>query len=28
VLQERDVPAEMFLDEMGRRGIKIEYKVE
>jgi lysine 6-dehydrogenase len=28
VLQERDVPAEMFLDEMGRRGIRIEYKVE
>ncbi len=28
VLQERDVPAEMFLDEMGRRGIRIEYKIE
>jgi len=27
VLQERDVPAETFLDEIGRRGIKIEYKV-
>lgn len=28
VLQERDVPAEMFLDEIERRGIRIEYKVE
>jgi len=28
VLQERDVPAEMFLDEMERRGIKIEYREE
>jgi lysine 6-dehydrogenase len=28
VLQERDVPAEMFLDEINRRGIKIEYRVE
>jgi lysine 6-dehydrogenase len=28
VLQERDVPAETFLEEMERRGIRIEYKVE
>jgi len=28
VLQERDVPAEAFLDEIKRRGIKIEYRVE
>jgi lysine 6-dehydrogenase len=28
VLQERDVPAETFLAEMERRGIKIDYKVE
>lgn len=28
VLQERDVPAEAFLDEMARRGIRIEYRVE
>ena len=28
VLQERDVPAEAFLDEIERRGIKIEYRVE
>lgn len=28
VLQERDVPAEMFLDEMARRGIRIEYALE
>ena len=28
VLQERDVPAEAFLEEIGRRGIKIEYRVE
>ncbi len=28
VLQERDVPAEMFLDEMARRGIRIEYREE
>ena len=28
VLQERDVPADMFLEEMERRGIKITYAVE
>jgi lysine 6-dehydrogenase len=28
VLQERDVPAEMFLEEMARRGIRIEYALE
>jgi lysine 6-dehydrogenase len=28
VLQERDVPAEAFLGEVARRGIKIEYRVE
>jgi len=28
VLQERDVPAEAFLEEMERRGIKIEYRME
>ena len=28
VLQERDVPAEKFLGEIERRGIKIEYRVE
>ena len=28
VLQERDVPAEAFLEEVGRRGIKIEYRME
>jgi lysine 6-dehydrogenase len=28
VLQERDVPAEAFLEEMARRGIRIEYRVE
>jgi hypothetical protein len=28
VLQERDVPAEAFLGEIARRGIKIEYRVE
>jgi lysine 6-dehydrogenase len=28
VLQERDVPAELFLEEMARRGIKIDYTVE
>ena len=27
VLQERDVPAEMFLEEMDRRNIKIEYQM-
>jgi lysine 6-dehydrogenase len=28
VLQERDVPADMFLDEMARRGIKIDYAMQ
>ena len=28
VLQERDVPAETFLEEIERRGIKIEYRME
>jgi len=28
VLQERDVPAEMFLDEVATRGIKIAYAIE
>ena len=28
VLQERDVPAELFLKEIAERGIRIEYKVE
>jgi lysine 6-dehydrogenase len=28
VLQERDVPADAFLEEIERRGIKIEYRVE
>ena len=28
VLQERDVPAELFLDEMEKRGIKIDYAME
>ncbi|MGA2003157.1 MAG: saccharopine dehydrogenase C-terminal domain-containing protein [Terriglobales bacterium] len=28
VLQERDVPAEAFLEEIKRRGIKIDYKIE
>ena len=28
VLQERDVPADLFLDEMSKRGIHIQYKVE
>ena len=28
VLQERDVPAEAFLEEIGRRGIKIDYRME
>jgi len=28
VLQERDVPADLFLEEMAKRGIKIEYEVE
>jgi hypothetical protein len=28
VLQERDVPADLFLDEMSKRGIHIQYRVE
>lgn len=28
VLQERDVPADIFLEEMGRRGIRIEYGIQ
>jgi len=28
VLQERDVPADLFLDEMSKRGIHIQYSVE
>jgi lysine 6-dehydrogenase len=28
VLQERDVPADLFLDEMSKRGINIQYSVE
>jgi lysine 6-dehydrogenase len=28
VLQERDVPAEMFLDEMEKRGINIQYAIQ
>jgi hypothetical protein len=28
VLSERDVPAELFLDEIKQRGIKIEYRME
>src|SRR5271166_741595 len=28
VLQERDVPAEAFLEEIARRGIKVEYRME
>jgi lysine 6-dehydrogenase len=28
VLQERDVPAELFLDEMSKRGIHVQYTVE
>ncbi|MGB6249202.1 MAG: saccharopine dehydrogenase C-terminal domain-containing protein [Terriglobales bacterium] len=28
VLQERDVPADAFLEEVARRGIKIEYRME
>ena len=28
VLQERDVPADLFLDEIKRRGIRIEYRME
>jgi len=28
VLQERDVPAETFLEEIARRGVKIDYRIE
>jgi saccharopine dehydrogenase-like NADP-dependent oxidoreductase len=28
VLQERDIPADQFLDEMEKRGIKIQYAIE
>ena len=28
VLQERDVPADLFLDEVEKRGIKIDYAIE
>jgi hypothetical protein len=28
VLQELDVPADLFLDEVERRGIKIDYAIE
>ena len=28
VLQERDVPADLFLEEMAKRGIHIQYSVE
>ena len=28
VLQERDIPADSFLEEIARRGIKVEYRVE
>jgi hypothetical protein len=28
VLQERDVPADLFLDEMEKRGIKVQYAIE
>jgi lysine 6-dehydrogenase len=28
VLQERDVPADLFLEEMGQRGIKIDYALQ
>jgi len=28
ILQERDVPADMFLDEMEKRGIRIQYALE
>jgi hypothetical protein len=27
ILQERDVPADLFLKEISERGIKIEYKM-
>jgi hypothetical protein len=28
VLQERDVPADLFFDEMEKRGIKVQYAIE
>jgi lysine 6-dehydrogenase len=28
VLQERDVPADLFLDEMAKRGIKVDYSIQ
>jgi saccharopine dehydrogenase-like NADP-dependent oxidoreductase len=28
VLQERDLPADMFLDGMERRGIRIQYAIQ
>jgi hypothetical protein len=28
VLQECDIAADMFLDEVGKRGIKIDYAIE
>ena len=28
VLQERDVPADLFLDEMEQRGIRIQYAIQ
>jgi hypothetical protein len=28
ILQERDVPAGAFLEEIGKRGIKIDYEIE
>jgi saccharopine dehydrogenase-like NADP-dependent oxidoreductase len=28
VLQERDVPADLFLEEVRKRGIKIDYAIE
>jgi hypothetical protein len=28
VLQELDVPAELFLEEVGKRGIRIDYMME
>jgi saccharopine dehydrogenase-like NADP-dependent oxidoreductase len=28
VLQERDVPADLFLNEMEKRGIKVQYTIQ
>jgi saccharopine dehydrogenase-like NADP-dependent oxidoreductase len=28
ILQERDIPADLFLDEMSKRGIHITYSME